>query len=45
LESAARADHACAHAAYLAPVDQQEAAANSDAELIGRVTVPLAGPS
>jgi len=28
-ESAARADYACAHAAYLAAVDQEEAAANA----------------
>jgi hypothetical protein len=41
-ESAARADHACAHAAYLAAVDQEEAAANAYADLIGRVTVLLA---
>ena len=44
-ESAARADYACAHAAYLAAVDQEEAAANAYADLIGRVTVLLVGPS
>ena len=41
-ETAARADYACAHAAYLAAVDQEEAAANAYADLIGRVTVLLA---
>ena len=41
-ESAARADYACAHAAYLAAVDQEQAAANAYADLIGRVTVLLA---
>ena len=41
-ERAARADYACAHAAYLAAVDQEEAAANAYADLIGRVTVLLA---
>ena len=44
-ESAARADYACAHAAYLAAIDQEQAAANSYADLIGRVTVLLAVPS
>ena len=41
-KTAARADHARAHAAYLAAVDQEEAAANAYADLIGRVTVLLA---
>jgi hypothetical protein len=44
-ESAARADYACAHAAYLAAIDQEQAAANAYADLIGRVTVLLAVPS
>jgi hypothetical protein len=44
-ESAARADYACAHAAYLAAIDQEQAAANPYADLIGRVTVLLAVPS
>ena len=44
-ESAARADYACAHAAYLAAVDQEEAAAKAYADLIGRVTLLLVGPS
>jgi hypothetical protein len=41
-ESAAGSDHVCAHAAYLAAVDQEEAAANAYAELIGRAAVLLA---
>jgi hypothetical protein len=44
-KSAARADYACAHAAYLAAVDQEQAAANTYADLIGRVTRLLVGPS
>lgn len=44
-ESAARADLACAYAAYLAAVDQEEAAASAYADLIGRVTLLLAGAS
>ena len=44
-ESAPRADYAPAHAAYLAAVDQEEAAANDYADLIGRVAVLLAGRS
>ena len=43
--SAAREDYACAHAAYLAAVDQEEAAANVYADVIGRVSVLLGGPS
>ena len=42
-DSAARADYTCAHGAYLAAVDQEQAAANAYADLIGRVTVLLAG--
>lgn len=41
-DSAPPADHACAHAAYLAAVDQEEAAASAYADLIGRVTHLLA---
>jgi len=41
-ESVAGSDRVCAHAAYLAAVDQEQAAANSYADLIGRVTVLLA---
>lgn len=44
-DSAPRADYACAHAAYLVAVDQEEAAANAYADLIGRVTLLLAGAS
>ena len=44
-ESAARADYACAHAAYLAAVNQEQAAANAYTDVIGRVTVLLAVPS
>lgn len=44
-DSAAPADYACAHAAYLAAVDQEEAAASAYADLMGRVTLLLAGPS
>ena len=44
-DSAARADYACAHAAYLAAVDQEQAAANAYANLIGRVTHLLALPA
>jgi hypothetical protein len=44
-ESAARADYASAHAAYVAPVEQEEAAANAYADLIGRLTLLLAGLS
>ena len=44
-DSAARTDYACAHAAYLVAVDQEEAAASAYAELIGRVTLLLVGAS
>jgi hypothetical protein len=40
-ESAAGSDRVCAHTA----VDQEQAAANAYADLIGRVTVLLAVPS
>ena len=41
-ESTAGPDHACAHAAYLAAVDQEQAAANAYEDRIGRVVVLLA---
>jgi hypothetical protein len=41
-ESTAGSDHAGAHAAYVAAVDQEQAAANAYADLVGRVTVLLA---
>ena len=41
-ESAAGSDHVSAHAAYLAVIDQEQAAANAYADLIGRVTGLLA---
>ena len=44
-ESTAGSDHSSAHAAYLAAVDQEQAAANAYADLVGRVTVLLAVPS
>ena len=44
-ESTDGPDHTCAHAAYLAAIDQEQAAANAYADLIGRVTVLLAVPS
>ena len=44
-ESAARADFACAYAAYLAAVDRKKPPRAPTTELIGRVTLLLAGPS
>jgi hypothetical protein len=41
-EGTAGSDRVCAHAAYLAAIDQEQAAANAYADLIGRVTVLLA---
>ena len=40
-DSATDADHHCAHAAYLATLDQEQAAANAYAERIGRVVFLL----
>ena len=42
-ENAAAEDKVWAFAAYLAAIDQEEAAANAYADLIGRVTLLLAG--
>jgi hypothetical protein len=41
-ESTAGPDHARGHAAYLAAIDQEQAAANAYADLIGRLVILLA---